>query len=131
MKKQAERLDTLARAVLDAREEKETIEAELLAANKRVREAEAKLIEAMRETGITAFKTAGLNFGRTTRLSVKKIDEQALFRWLQGHGYEGVIRETVHPRTLERVVRETLEAEGRMPSGVEASEYDVLSIRKS
>lgn len=131
MEEQAKTLDQLAHDVRRAREEKERIEDMLREATRRVREAEGALIEAMRATGITSFKTGGVVYTRTTKLNVKKTDEHALFDWLRSTGWDGVIKETVHPATLGKVVRETLEAEGHLPPGVEVSEWDVLSIRKS
>jgi len=123
-------LSKLTEEVLRIRGQKETSELELREINAALREAEGKLALQMFQQSLDSITMHGFGFSRVPKLSVKKVDEDALFRWLRENGFESTIRQTIHHATLSKVVSESIEEQGKAPSGVEISMFDVIQVRK-
>jgi len=123
-------ISALTEEVLRIRSEKDEADAGVKEINRRLREAEGKLVKLMFEQSLDAISQHGFSFSRVSKLSVKKTDEDALFKWLREHGFESTIRSTIHHATLGKVVSESIEEDGVTPDGVELSEFDIIQVRK-
>ena len=127
---EVEKLQTLTAAVLECRQAKELADAMLRNRNKDLKQAEFELLERMRALGTDSVGMHGYGFAKVSKLTAKKSNEDALFGWLNEHGYEAVVKETVNHMTLNKIVKEVIEEEGITIPGVELSEFDILQVRR-
>jgi len=102
---------------------------------------EQKLIEYLKDSGMTSHKANGVHIILTKRVSVAQPatpeDKQALFDYLREKGeFDGMV--SVNAQTLTSWARREIEAKkeagvfGWLPPGLkEPNEYDTLSLRKA
>ena len=121
----------LAAKLLDAKTTQNSLKQQLSDNSKVVNKLQAELIAALEGAKLESVRTLGHSFTNIPKLNVTKSNEIALFDWLRANGYEGAVKETVHPQTLTRIVTESMEESGILPDGVETSTFNVISMRKS
>lgn len=102
---------------------------------------EQKLIDYLKDSGMTSHKASGVQIILSKRVSVSQPstpeDKEALFNYLREKGeFEGMV--SVNSQTLTSWARREIEAKkeagvfGWLPPGLkEPNEYDTLSLRKA
>lgn len=123
------------------REEKEKLEDQVKVVESGIRASEIKLIEYLKEAGMTSFKGAGghviLNKRKNVSQPGSPEDKEALFNYLREQGiFEQMV--SVNARTLSSWAIKEIEAKtqegvyGWTPPGLkEPSEYEYISLRKA
>ena len=115
------------------RDEKELHKAELDRIEPELKAAEAALINAMLDEGITSTRIDGVGMLTASNKLVAKIsDKDKFFDWLKETEREGYIKHEVNYMTLQALANELDEAELKTAhdAGMDYEEKTVLSLRK-
>ena len=93
---------------------------------------QAELISAMNDEGVAAFKNAelGIKFNIQSDITVKKIDEQAVFVWLKESGNGDAIKETIHPSTFKSIAAGYVEETGLNIPGTEITSFQRIWTKR-
>ena len=124
--------DTLA----DLRDQKKKAEDALKEINERIAQTEEQLVAAMVEEEMQNFTRNGRQFVLTSRTyaNAKAGMMPAICDWMKGHELGDMVKESVHPQTLQAWVKEQIEEVGALPEDlselVNVYEKSGISIRK-
>ena len=78
----------------------------------------------MEEMGLDSVRIKGLGtFRIREEMSVKTLDKQQLFEWLEQEGLADIVTETVNAGTLKAVIRERMREGESIPDAVEIKTY--------
>jgi len=118
------------------RDRKKELEDELKEVNSDITETEEQLVAAMVEEEMQNFTRNGRQFILTSRTyaSAKSGMMTAICVWMKENGLGDMVKESVHPQTLQAWVKEQLEEVGALPEELEplvnVYEKSGISIRK-
>ena len=103
------------------RDRKKEIEEALKEINALITETEEQLVSAMIEEEMQNFTRNGRQFVLTTRTyaNAKSGMMPALCTWMKENGLKDMVKESVHPQTLQAWVKEQLEEVGALPEELE------------
>lgn len=118
------------------RDRKKEIEEALKEINALITETEEQLVSAMIEEEMQNFTRNGRQFILTNRTyaNAKAGMMPEICSWMKDNGLEDMVKESVHPQTLQAWVKEQLEEVGALPEELEplvnVYEKSGISIRK-
>ena len=118
------------------RDRKKELEDELKEVNSDITEIEERLVAAMVAEEMQNFTRNGKQFILTSRTyaSAKSGMMPAICDWMKGHELGDMVKESVHPQTLQAWVKEQIEEVGALPEElselVNVYEKSGISIRK-
>jgi len=118
------------------RNQKKEIEEALKEINELIAQTEEQLVAAMVEEEMQNFTRNGRQFVLTTRTyaNAKSGMMPALCTWMKENGLKDMVKESIHPQTLQAWVKEQLEEVGALPEELEplvnVYEKSGISIRK-
>jgi len=118
------------------RNQKKEIEEALKEINELIAQTEEQLVAAMVEEEMQNFTRNGRQFVLTTRTyaNAKSGMMPALCTWMKENGLKDMVKESIHPQTLQAWVKEQLEEAGALPEELEplvnVYEKSGISIRK-
>jgi pyrroloquinoline quinone (PQQ) biosynthesis protein C len=118
------------------RDRKKEIEEALKEINALITETEEQLVSAMVEEEMQNFTRNGRQFILTNRTyaNAKAGMMPAICDWMKGHELGDMVKESVHPQTLQAWVKEQIEEVGALPEDlselVNVYEKSGISIRK-
>lgn len=124
--------DTLA----DLRDQKKKAEDALKEINEMISQTEEQLVAQMVEEEMQNFTRNGRQFILTSRTyaNAKAGMMPAICDWMKGHELGDMVKESVHPQTLQAWVKEKMEEAGALPEELEPMlnvyEKSGISIRK-
>ena len=124
--------DTLA----DLRDQKKKSEDMLKEINEMIAQTEEQLVAAMVAEEMQNFTRNGRQFVLTSRTyaNAKAGMMPAICDWMKGHELGDMVKESVHPQTLQAWVKEKMEEAGALPEELEplvnVYEKSGISIRK-
>ena len=124
--------DTLA----DLRDQKKKAEDALKEINEMISQTEEQLVAAMVAEEMQNFTRNGRQFVLTSRTyaNAKAGMMPAICDWMKGHELGDMVKESVHPQTLQAWVKEKMEEAGALPEELEPMlnvyEKSGISIRK-
>ncbi len=124
--------DTLA----DLRDQKKKAEDALKEINEMISQTEEQLVAAMVEEEMQNFTRNGRQFVLTSRTyaNAKAGMMPEICSWMKDNGLADMVKESVHPQTLQAWVKEQLEEAGALPEELEplvnVYEKSGISIRK-
>jgi len=122
--------------LVELRDRKKTIEDALKELNEVINQTEEQLVAAMVEEEMQNFTRNSHQFILTTRTyaNAKSGMMPAVCDWMKGNGMEGIVKESIHPQTLQAWVKEQIEELGALPEElvelVNVYEKSGISIRK-
>lgn len=129
------RLTEMVKRLRTLKNEKERAEAGLKAINSEIRKlAEQDIPTYMEENEIEKETVSGVGtvFLQTkVYANVKADDREAFFAWLRDNGNADLIKETVHPATLNAFAKEQLSEGKALPETLEARLYPTATLRRS
>jgi hypothetical protein len=120
----------------DLRDQKKEADAALKEINERIAQTEEQLVAAMVEKEMQNFTRNGRQFILTNRTyaNAKAGMMPKICSWMKDNGLEGMVKESVHPQTLQAWVKEQIEEAGALPEELEplvnVYEKSGISIRK-
>ena len=129
-------LFTTADRLVTLRDRKKELEDELKEVNAEIAETEEQLVSAMIEEEMQNFTRNGKQFILTNRTyaNAKAGMMPAICEWMKDNGLADMVKESVHPQTLQAWVKEQLEEAGALPEELEplvnVYEKSGISIRK-
>jgi hypothetical protein len=118
------------------RDQKKEIEEALKATNELIAQTEEQLVTAMVEEEMQNFTRNGRQFILTNRTyaNAKAGMMPAVCEWMKDNGLADMVKESVHPQTLQAWVKEQIEEAGALPEElselVNVYEKSGISIRK-
>lgn len=118
------------------RDRKKEIEEALKEINALITETEEQLVSAMIEEEMQNFTRNGRQFILTNRTyaNAKAGMMPEICSWMKDNGLEDMVKESVHPQTLQAWVKEQIEEAGALPEElselVNVYEKSGISIRK-
>jgi len=118
------------------RDQKKEIEEALKEINALITETEEQLVNLMIEEEMQNFTRNGRQFILTNRTyaNAKAGMMPEICSWMKDNGLEDMVKESVHPQTLQAWVKEQLEEVGALPEELEplvnVYEKSGISIRK-
>ena len=118
------------------RDRKKELEDELKEVNSDITETEEQLVNAMVEEEMQNFTRNGRQFILTSRTyaSAKSGMMTAICVWMKENGLGDMVKESVHPQTLQAWVKEKMEEAGALPEELgemlNVYEKSGISIRK-
>ena len=118
------------------RDRKKELEDELKEVNSDITETEEQLVAAMVEEEMQNFTRNGRQFILTSRTyaSAKAGMMPAICEWMKENGLGDMVKESVHPQTLQAWVKEKMEEAGALPEELgemlNVYEKSGISIRK-
>lgn len=118
------------------RDRKKEIEEALKEINALITETEEQLVSAMVEEEMQNFTRNGKQFILTNRTyaNAKAGMMPAVCEWMKDNGLADMVKESVHPQTLQAWVKEQIEEAGALPEDlselVNVYEKSGISIRK-
>lgn len=119
----------------DLKTQKEELEAQLKDVNKKIRKlAEQQIPEYMEENEIEKLSVAGVGTIYLTQkvyANVKAEDREAFMDWLRSTGHEDLIKEQVHPSTLNAFAKEQISEGRELPEVLDARLYPTATLRRS
>ena len=124
--------DTLA----DLRDQKKKAEDALKEINEMISQTEEQLVAAMVAEEMQNFTRNGRQFVLTSRTyaNAKAGMMPAICDWMKGHELGDMVKESIHPQTLQAWVKEQIEEVGALPEDlselVNVYEKSGISIRK-
>lgn len=128
-------LTTMVHELRDLKTQKEELEAQLKHVNGEIRKlAEHRIPEYMEENEIEKFSVTGVGTVYTQQkvyANVKAENREAFYQWLREHGASELIKETVHPSTLNAFAKEQLTEGKDLPDVLEARIYPTATLRRS
>lgn len=114
----------------ELKQQKEEIEQESSKIGKEILRVQGILIEEMHDQNVEAVQVGNITFSINPKIKVKTIDPAALFKWIGDTGNEDVVKQTIHHKTLERIVKQFADEAGEFPPGVEVDYFEVISQTK-
>lgn len=129
-------LFTIADKLARYRDKKKEIEEALKETNELIAQTEEQLANLMIEEEMQNFTRNGRQFILTTRTyaNAKSGMMPEICSWMKNNGLEDMVKESVHPQTLQAWVKEQLEEAGALPEELEplinVYEKPGISIRK-
>ena len=129
-------LFTTADRLVTLRDRKKELEDELKEVNAEIAETEEQLVSAMIEEEMQNFTRNGRQFILTNRTyaNAKAGMMPEICSWMKDNGLADMVKESVHPQTLQAWVKEQLEEVGALPEELEplvnVYEKSGISIRK-
>lgn len=124
--------DTLA----DLRDQKKKADDALKEINELIAQTEEQLVEQMVAEEMQNFTRNGRQFVLTSRTyaNAKAGMMPAICDWMKGHELGDMVKESVHPQTLQAWAKEIIEENGELPEGINellnVYEKSGISIRK-
>ena len=118
------------------RDQKKEIEEALKEINTLITETEEQMVAAMVEEEMQNFTRNGKQFILTNRTyaNAKAGMMPAVCEWMKDNGLADMVKESVHPQTLQAWVKEQIEEAGALPEELEplvnVYEKSGISIRK-
>ena len=118
------------------RDQKKEIEEALKEINELIAQTEEQLVAAMVEEEMQNFTRNGKQFILTNRTyaNAKAGMMPAVCEWMKDNGLADMVKESVHPQTLQAWVKEQIEEAGALPEDlselVNVYEKSGISIRK-
>lgn len=118
------------------RDQKKEIEEALKEINELIAQTEEQLVNLMIEEEMQNFTRNGRQFILTNRTyaNAKAGMMPEICSWMKDNGLEDMVKESVHPQTLQAWVKEQLEEAGALPEELEplvnVYEKSGISIRK-
>ena len=118
------------------RDQKKEIEEALKEINELIAQTEEQLVNLMIEEEMQNFTRNGKQFILTNRTyaNAKAGMMPEICSWMKDNGLEDMVKESVHPQTLQAWVKEQLEEAGALPEELEplvnVYEKSGISIRK-
>lgn len=128
-------LFTTADRLVTLRDRKKELEDELKEVNAEIAGTEEQLVSAMIEEEMQNFTRNGRQFVLTTRTyaNAKSGMMPALCTWMKENGLKDMVKESIHPQTLQAWVKETIDETGALPEElnelVNVYEKSGISIR--
>lgn len=123
----------LADRLLELRQQKDNLEAELKEVNTELEKVQQDLVEQMRLNGLDNFRRNGKLFVPVTKTwaSPKSEFKEAVFTWLKENGFGDMVKETVHSQTFNSWANEMIEQEGMLPEEIAemVSVFDKVSVQ--
>ncbi len=127
-------LTSMVHELRELKDRKEQLEDELKSVNGQIRAlAEGKIPEYMEENEIEKFSVTGVGtvyVQQKVYANVKADDREAFFHWLREHGSADLIKETVHPSTLNAFAKEQLSEGKELPDVLDARLYPTATLRR-
>ena len=129
-------LFTTADRLVTLRDRKKELEDELKEVNAEIAGTEEQLVSAMIEEEMQNFTRNGRQFVMTTRtyVNAKAGMMPALCSWMKENDLGDMVKESVHPQTLQAWVKEQIEEAGALPEElnemVNVYEKSGITIRK-
>ena len=99
--------------------------------NKQKKEAELKSINALIDADIDQIKFDGKTFSTKPFLTVKAIDQDELFSFLEKSGNSDLIKRSVNYMSLRAHCKELIDEGKKIPSCVEINYFDKFYMRSS
>ena len=128
-------LTSMCHDLRDLKNQKEELEAQLKDVNKRIRKlAEQQIPEYMEENEIEKLSVAGVGTVYLTQkvyANVKAENREAFMDWLRETGHEDLIKEQVHPSTLNAFAKEQISEGKELPEVLDARLYPTATLRRS
>lgn len=119
----------------DLKEKKADLETELKAINGAIRNlAEHEIPQYMDENEIEKFSVKDVGTVYTTMkvyANVKAQDREYFMEWLREQGHEDLIKEQVHPSTLNAFAKEQISEGKELPEVLDARLYPTATLRRS
>lgn len=114
-------LFTTADKLVTLRDRKKEIEDELKQVNAEITETEEQLVNAMVEEEMQNFTRNGRQFILTSRTyaNAKAGMMPEICSWMKQNGLADMVKESVHPQTLQAWVKEQIEEAGALPEDLE------------
>ncbi len=114
-------LFTTADRLVTLRDRKKELEDELKEVNAEIAGTEEQLVSAMIEEEMQNFTRNGKQFILTNRTyaNAKAGMMPAICEWMKDNGLADMVKESVHPQTLQAWVKEQLEEAGALPEELE------------
>lgn len=131
-----ERLVELARKLRIAKDLKEDLESQLKDVNKDIEQlAQRDIPTIMEAQEVTNIKIAGVGtiyLQNKVKASITADDKAEAYAWLSENGHGDLIKEYVHPKTLEAWAKEQIENNMPIPEEfIRAYKYTQAAIRRS
>lgn len=127
-------LTSMVHDLRDLKDRKDVLELELKEVNKRIRAlSEQEIPEYMDENEIDKISIDGVGtvFLKTkVYANVKADDLNGFFEWLRDNGNGDIIKETVHPSTLNAFAKEQLSEGKELPDMLSARLYPTAQLRR-
>ena len=129
-------LFTTADRLVTLRDRKKELEDELKEVNAEIAGTEEQLVSAMIEEEMQNFTRNGRQFILTNRTyaNAKAGMMPAVCEWMKDNGLGDMVKESIHPKTLQAWVKEQIEEAGALPEElselVNVYERSGISIRK-
>lgn len=127
-------LTSMVHDLRELKDRKEALEEKLKQINKGIRDlAEQRIPEYMNENEIEKFTVEGVGTCfLTTKVyaNVKSEDKDAFFDWLRENGNGDLIKESVHPSTLNAFAKEQLTEGKALPDVLTARLYPTATLRR-
>ena len=120
-------------AMKAAQEDKDTIEEMLKKVNARYDTLRLELIpNKMDETGIENIKIDGIGrVSLTGDMYIQVADKEAMYQWLDDHGFGDLIQSTVNSSTLKAFIKGRMKGGEECPEWVKITPFTRASITKS
>lgn len=109
-------------------------EDELKSAKEYLRIAQERLIQFLSDRQMTSTgkyeDLGGVSLRSFNTYKVSEENQDQLLQFIQQNGYEGVIKQSIHHKTLDRVLNELIEEGRALPDFVESYNVTTLQINK-
>ena len=109
-------------------------EDELKSAKEYLRIAQERLIQYLSDRQMTSTgkyeDLGGVSLRSFNTYKVSEENQDQLLQFIQQNGYEGVIKQSIHHKTLDRVLNELIEEGRALPEFVESYNVTTLQINK-
>ena len=131
----SEQLTEMAKSLRALKDEKEQLEAKLKEVNGGIRKlAEGDIPEYMEDNEIDKVSIEGVGtiyLSTKVYAHVKAENREPFFEWLREHGNGDLIKETVHPSTLNAFAKEQLSEGHALPDQlIDAKLYQTANLRR-
>lgn len=130
----SDKLVAMVRELRAAKDEKAELEAALKVANGTIRDlAEHKIPDYMEDNDIDKLSVDGVGtvfLQQKVYASVKADEREAFYEWLRDNGNGDLVKETVHPSTLNAFAKEQLSEGKALPEMCEARLYPTAMLRR-
>lgn len=130
-----DKLTVMVRELRKAKDAKQTLEAKMKDLNGTIRRlAENEIPDYMDENEIEKHSVKGVGtIYLTTKVyaHVKAEDRETFYKWLREHGSGDLIKETVHPQTLNAFAKEQLGEGVKLPDVLNARLYPTANLRRT
>jgi hypothetical protein len=114
------------------KDQKETLEAQLTEGNRAIDELSEKLANEMESMGVDKLRVPNVG---SVFIQIKNrpnvVDQPGLLVWMKEHGFDAMVKETIHPQSLIGWVNEELEAGHELPAAINNYQQKRAIIRRS